>query len=238
MSDRILVLLRHGQSELKHQNRLSGWADAPLTDEGREAARNAGRVLLEAGYDFDVGVASVLRRSVRTLRLALDEMGFRWIPVVRDWRLNERHWGALEGLTRTEAAERFGEEQVRRWSRNLGERPPALAPDDPRHPDFDLRYAHLSRGEVPGAESLADTFERVSRCWEETIAPHLLMGSRLLVCAHRDSLRALVNFLDEVGEDDVADYEFPAGFPLVYRLDERLRVAARHTPGGPKAAWA
>ncbi len=229
-----LVLLRHGQSTWNAENRFTGWTDVDLTPLGVEEAKRAGRLLAEGGYDFDVAYTSVLRRAIRTLWIALDELDRMWLPQHADWRLNERHYGALQGDNKAEAAARFGEEQVHRWRRSYATRPPAMAPGDPRSPGHDPRYRHLRGDELPAGESLADTVRRVLPCWETEIAPRVARGERVLVSAHGNSLRALAMHLDGMGEDEVAALEIPTGFPLVYELDEEMKPLRHFYLGDPE----
>lgn len=218
-----LVLLRHGQSTWNLENRFTGWTDVDLSAAGREEARRAGQLLKAGGFTFDVTYTSVLKRAIRTLWIALDEMDMMWLPVVRTWCLNERHYGALQGLNKKETAEKFGQEQVHLWRRGYAIRPPALEEDDPRHPRFDPRYADLSPDERPATESLKDTLERVLPYWHETIAPRVEQGDRVLIAAHGNSLRALVKYLDDISDAEIPGLNIPTGFPLVYELDDELR---------------
>ena len=218
-----LVLLRHGESDWNRENRFTGWTDVDLTARGIEEARAAGRLLRAAGFAFDLAFTSVLRRAIRTLWLALDELELMWIPVEIDWRLNERHYGALQGLNKAETAARFGEAQVLAWRRSYDTRPPALDPSDPRHAANDPRYAHLPPAAIPLTECLADTVARVLPCWEGAIAPAIRGGKRVLIAAHGNSLRALVKHLDGIADDDIVGLNIPTGIPLLYELDQRLR---------------
>ena len=227
-----LVLLRHGESTWNLANRFSGWTDVDLTETGQEQARAAGRRLREEGFEFDVAFTSVLKRAIRTLWVALDEMDRMWIPVVRDWRLNERHYGALQGLNKAETAARFGEEQVLRWRRSYDEPPPALEPGDVRHPEGDARYARVA--DLPRTECLKDTVERMMPLWDEAIAPRVRAGERVLVCAHGNSLRALVKHLGGLDEQEILGVNIPTGAPLVYELDADLREV-RHRYLGDRA---
>jgi len=218
-----LVLLRHGESDWNRENRFTGWTDVDLTARGIEEARAAGRLLRAEGCAFDLAFTSVLRRAIRTLWLALDELELMWIPVEIDWRLNERHYGALQGLNKAETAARFGEAQVLAWRRSYDTRPPALDPSDPRHAANDPRYAHLPPAAIPLTECLADTVARVLPCWEGAIAPAIRGGKRVLIAAHGNSLRALVKHLDGIADDDIVGLNIPTGIPLLYELDQRLR---------------
>lgn len=221
------VLLRHGESTWNHENRFTGWTDVPLSPRGVEEARQAGRRLKQSGYSFDLAYTSVLARAIHTLWYALEELDLMWIAVERDWRLNERHYGALQGLNKTETAEKLGAQQVQDWRRSYHARPPALALDDSRHPAFDPRYAHLPAQSLPATESLADTLVRVQACWNERLLPAVLAGRQLLISAHGNSLRALVKQLDRISDEDVPDLYIPTGVPLVYQLDAHLNVSER-----------
>jgi 2,3-bisphosphoglycerate-dependent phosphoglycerate mutase len=218
-----LVLLRHGESQWNLENRFTGWTDVDLTEKGREEAREAGILLREGGYDFDVAYTSVLKRAIRTLWIALDEMDRMWIPVVRDWRLNERHYGALQGLNKAETAVKFGEEQVKIWRRSYSTPPPDLTPEDERFPGRDRRYASLTKAELPLTESLKETVARFVPYWEGTIAPDVKSGRRVLIAAHGNSLRALVKHLDGISDDEIVGLNIPTGVPLVYHLDADLK---------------
>ena len=217
-----VVLLRHGESEWNLSNRFSGWTDVDLTDTGREEAARSGQALLEGGFSFDLAYTSVLKRAVRTLWIVLDRMDLMWIPVVRDWRLNERHYGALQGLNKAETAAEHGEEQVLLWRRSYDVPPPPLAPGDDRHPGRDPRYAAVPQGDVPLTESLKETVARFVPYWEEVIAPDVRAGKRVLIVAHGNSLRALVKHLDGISDEDVIDLNIPTGVPLVYDLNDDL----------------
>ena len=215
-----LVLLRHGESGWNRENRFTGWTDVDLSPQGIEEARSAGRLLRAEGYAFDFAYTSVLKRAIRTLNLALEELDQLWIPVAKDWRLNERHYGALQGLNKAETAAKFGEAQVLVWRRSYDTPPPALEPGDPRHEARDPRYAGVA---VPTTECLKDTVARVIPFWESTIAPAVRSGRRLLVAAHGNSLRALIKHLDGVSDADIVGLNVPTGVPLVYELDDNLR---------------
>lgn len=217
-----VVLLRHGESDWNLTNRFSGWTDVDLTDTGREEARTSGRLLAEEGFTFDIAYTSVLKRAIRTLWIVLDEMDLMWIPVVRHWRLNERHYGALQGLNKAETAAEHGEEQVLLWRRSYDTPPPELAPYDERHPALDPRYASVPPGELPLTESLEQTVARFVPYWEAHIVPDIAAGKRVLVAAHGNSLRALVKHLDGISDADVIDLNIPTGVPLVYDLDDGL----------------
>jgi 2,3-bisphosphoglycerate-dependent phosphoglycerate mutase len=218
-----VVLLRHGESEWNKTNRFTGWTDVDLTEKGVEEAKQAGRLLKAEGYDFDLAFSSVLKRAIRTLWLALDEMDLLWLPVERSWRLNERHYGALQGLNKAETAAEFGDEQVKIWRRSYDVPPPALEPGDPRHPSHDRRYADLSPEELPLTECLKDTVARFLPYWHGAIAPAILSGKRVIVAAHGNSIRALVKYLDNVSDADIVELNIPTGVPLVYELDADLK---------------
>jgi 2,3-bisphosphoglycerate-dependent phosphoglycerate mutase len=228
-----LVLCRHGQSDWNLKNLFTGWTDVDLTDLGRKEAAEAGRTLLEQGYDFDVAFTSVLKRAIRTLWIMLDELDRMWLPVTRDWRLNERHYGDLQGLNKAETAAKYGDEQVHIWRRSYSTEPPPLDPADPRHPLHDKRYAGIPN--LPATESLASTLARVKPCWDERIAPELAAGRNVLIAAHGNSLRALVKMLDRLSEDDITGFNIPTGIPLVYELDDSLRPIRREFLGDPDA---
>ena len=229
-----LVLLRHGQSVWNRENRFTGWTDMDLSPVGIEEARRAGRLLLEGGFTFDVAFTSVLKRAIRTLWIVLDVMDLMWIPVHSSWRLNERHYGALQGLNKAETAAHYGEEQVKIWRRSYHIRPPALNTLDPRFPGCDRRYADICVQDLPSTECLKDTVARFLPYWDETIVPAILDGKRVLIAAHGNSLRALVKHLDEIGDDDIVDLNIPTGIPLVYELDDRLRPVRREYLGDPE----
>ena len=218
-----LVLLRHGQSEWNKENRFTGWTDVGLSEQGRREAQNAGQLMATEKFEFDVAQTSVLKRAIHTLWIALDEMDLAWIPVRRSWRLNERHYGALQGLNKAETAARHGEAQVKIWRRSYDTSPPPLALDDPRHPSRDPRYAGLSAAELPLAESLKDTVARFLPYWHSNIAPDVRAGKKVLIAAHGNSLRALVKYLDDVPDDEIVELNIPTGVPLVYLLDEDLK---------------
>ena len=238
MSAFTLVLLRHGFSTWNQENRFTGWTDVDLADRGRAEALEAGRLLKEGGYVFDIAYTSVLKRAIRTLWITLDVLDQMWLPVEKDWRLNERHYGALQGLNKAETAARHGEAQVKIWRRSYDIPPPALAPDDPRHPSRDPRYASLRPSSLPLTESLKDTVARFLPYWHETIAPTVRSGKRVLIAAHGNSLRALVKYLDDVPEAEIVDLNIPTGIPLVYELDEHLKPLRHYYLGDPAAAAA
>jgi 2,3-bisphosphoglycerate-dependent phosphoglycerate mutase len=229
-----LVLLRHGESVWNRENLFTGWTDVDLSDRGQEESRQAGQNLKEQGFVFDVAYTSMLKRAIRTLWILLDEMDLLWLPVRKDWRLNERHYGALQGLNKAETAEKFGEEQVKLWRRSYQVRPPALDEGDPRHPRFDPRYARLGRELLPATECLQDTVERVLPFWREQIVPALQRGERPLIVAHGNSLRGLIKYLDGVSDDDIVNLEIPTGKPLVYELDEDLKPIRHYYIGAGK----
>jgi 2,3-bisphosphoglycerate-dependent phosphoglycerate mutase len=229
-----VVLLRHGESTWNKENRFTGWTDVDLSEKGTEEAWEAGRVLKAEGYTFDLAYTSVLKRAIRTLWIVLDEMDLMWIPVIRDWRLNERHYGALQGLNKSEMAAKFGEEQVRIWRRSYDIRPPALEKTDPRYPGHDRRYKDLTEAELPLTECLKDTVARFLPCWHNRIAPDIRAGKRVLIAAHGNSLRALVKYLDNIPDQDIVALNIPTGMPLVYELDESLRPIRSFYLGDPE----
>lgn len=233
-----LVLLRHGESTWNRENRFTGWKDVDLTDRGVEEARAAGRLLAREGFDFDLTFTSLLKRAIRTLNLALEEMDRLWLPVVKDWRLNERHYGALQGLNKAETAAKYGEAQVLAWRRSYDVPPPALEPGDERHPARDLRYAKLDPGVLPLTECLKDTVARVVPYWTERIAPRVAAGERVLVAAHGNSLRALIKHFDGMSDEAIVGENVPTGIPLVYELDDRLVARGRRYLGDPAAVAA
>jgi len=231
-----LVLVRHGESTWNLENRFTGWTDVPLTDTGVAQAREAGRLMRAAGHDFDVAYTSVLKRAVWTLWYALDELDRTWLPVVNDWRLNERHYGALQGLNKAETAARYGDAQVLAWRRSYDVPPPPLDPSDPRWEAGDRRYANLAPAQVPFTECLKDTVARVLPCWHEVLAPAIRSGRRVLVAAHGNSMRALVKYLDGIGDEEIVGLNIPNGIPLVYELDANLRPLSSRYLGDPQAA--
>ncbi|MBW7931499.1 MAG: 2,3-diphosphoglycerate-dependent phosphoglycerate mutase [Gammaproteobacteria bacterium] len=228
-----LVLCRHGQSIWNLENLFTGWVDVDLTPQGRAEASEAGRQLKALGLEFDHACTSVLKRAIRTLWIILDEMDLMWIPVERSWQLNERHYGALQGLNKMQTAAEHGEEKVKIWRRSYDIPPPALADDDPRHPRFDRRYRQVAT--LPAAESLKDTLARVLPYWEASIAPRLQAGQNVLVAAHGNSLRALVKMLEGISDADITELNIPTGVPLLYELDGRLRARDRRYLGDPDA---
>jgi 2,3-bisphosphoglycerate-dependent phosphoglycerate mutase len=231
-----LVLCRHGQSDWNLKNLFTGWHDVDLTEKGIQEAKDAGRLLRELDYDMDIAFTSVLKRAIRTLWLMLDEMDRMWIPVVRDWRLNERHYGALQGLNKAETAAKYGDEQVHIWRRSYATPPPALEIDDARHPSHDPRYRGIAN--LPATESLATTLERVTPCWEQLVAPELKSGKNVLIAAHGNSLRALVKMLDGISEDEITGFNIPTGVPIAYELDDDLQPISRNFLGDPEAVAA
>jgi 2,3-bisphosphoglycerate-dependent phosphoglycerate mutase len=218
-----LVLVRHGESEWNKENRFTGWTDVDLSEKGRAEAMEGGRILKQEGYTFDIAYTSVLKRAIRTLWTILDEMDLMWIPVHRDWRLNERHYGALQGLNKSETAAKFGEEQVKIWRRSYDIPPPPLEKSDPRWPGYERRYTGLSEVELPLTECLKDTVARFLPLWHETIAPMVKSGNRVIIAAHGNSLRALVKYLDNISDSEIVGLNIPTGVPLVYELDESLK---------------
>lgn len=230
-----VVLLRHGESEWNKENRFTGWTDVDLSERGIAEAIQAGKTLKEAGYIFDLAYTSVLKRAIRTLWLVLDQMDLMWIPVKNSWRLNERHYGALQGLNKAEMAAKFGEEQVHIWRRSYDVRPPALEKTDERYPGNDPRYKDLSEDELPLTECLKDTVARFLPYWHEEIAPTIRSGKRVLIAAHGNSLRALVKYLDNVPDDEIVGLNIPTGIPLVYELDENLKPIQHYYLGDAEA---
>ncbi len=228
-----LVLCRHGQSDWNLKNLFTGWTDVDLTEQGIDEGIAAGRTLADLDDDFDIAFTSVLKRAIHTLWLMLDEMDRLWIPVTRDWRLNERHYGALQGLNKAETAAKYGDEQVHVWRRSYDIAPPQLDTDDERHPSHDARYAGIDN--LPATESLATTLERVLPCWSELIAPELRAGRNVLIAAHGNSLRALVKMLDEVSDEEITEFNIPTGIPLAYELDANLKPLSREFLGDPEA---
>jgi len=231
-----LVLVRHGESTWNLENRFTGWTDVPLTDTGVAQAREAGRLLRQEGFEFDLAYTSVLRRAVWTLWHCLDAMERTWLPITHDWRLNERHYGALQGLNKADMARQYGDEQVLVWRRSYDTPPPALEASDPRGERDDPRYAHLAPGQVPLTECLKDTVARVLPCWNERLAPAIRSGQRVLVAAHGNSIRALVKMLDGISDADIVGLNIPNGIPLVYDLDADLRPIRRAYLGDAEAA--
>lgn len=231
-----LVLLRHGESAWNKENRFTGWTDVDLTDKGREEARTAGRLLRDGGFAFDLVFTSVLKRAIWTSILALDELDQLWLPVERSWRLNERHYGALQGLNKAETAEKHGEAQVKIWRRAYAIAPPPLETNDERHPARDPRYTNLPAADLPATESLEDTVERFLPYWRESIAPRIAAGKRVMIAAHGNSLRALVKYLDSISDEAIVELNIPTGIPLVYELDTNLKPIKSYYLGDPEAA--
>ncbi|MGD9666258.1 MAG: 2,3-diphosphoglycerate-dependent phosphoglycerate mutase [Synergistaceae bacterium] len=230
-----IVLLRHGESEWNKENRFTGWTDVPLSEKGLLEAQSAGKVLKENGFAFDKAYTSVLKRAIKTLWCVLEEMDLMWIPVENSWKLNERHYGGLQGLNKSETAAKYGDEQVKIWRRSYGTRPPLLEKTDERYPGKDPRYAGLAEDELPAGECLADTVARVVPYWEEAIAPDIRAGKRLVIAAHGNSLRALVKYLDGISEKEILELNIPTGIPLVYELDEELKPIKHYYLGDEKA---
>ncbi len=233
-----VVLLRHGESTWNKENRFTGWTDVDLSAKGIEEAHSAGKVLREQGYTFDLAYTSVLKRAIRTLWITLDEMDLMWIPVIRNWRLNERHYGALQGLNKAETAAKYGEQQVLVWRRSYDTPPPALEKNDERYPGKDRRYADLTQKELPLTECLKDTVERFLPFWHETIAPTIKSGKRVIIAAHGNSLRALVKYLDNISDEKIVGLNIPTGMPLVYELDKDLKPIKSEYLGDPEAVKA
>lgn len=233
-----LVLLRHGQSTWNLSNRFTGWTDVDLSETGVAEAHQAGQILKAEGYEFDLALTSVLKRAIRTLWIAMDEMDLMWIPVERAWQLNERHYGALQGLNKAETAEKYGQEQVHIWRRSYSIPPPPLDINDPRHPRFEKRYAGLKPEQVPACESLKDTLARVLPYWDATIVPYLKQGKKLLVAAHGNSLRAMVKHLDHISDEEITELNIPTGIPLVYELDEDMKALKHYYLGDQALAEA
>ncbi|SET35523.1 phosphoglycerate mutase [Nitrosomonas marina] len=217
-----IVLLRHGESIWNKENRFTGWTDVDLTPKGIKEARNAGRLLSEAGFSFDIAYTSVLKRAIRTLWLTLDVMDLMWLPIHNTWRLNERHYGALQGLNKAETAAKFGDEQVLIWRRSYDIRPPELSIEDERYPGTDIRYKNLNRSELPRTECLKDTVARFLPYWKNIIAPQVQSGKNIIITAHGNSLRALVKYLDNISDQDILNCNIPTGIPLIYELDDEL----------------
>lgn len=226
-----LVLIRHGESVWNKENRFTGWKDVPLSDRGHDEAEAAGQLLLDEGFNFDIAYTSVLKRAIRTLWHVMEEMDLMWIPVIRDWKLNERHYGALQGLNKAETAKQHGEDKVLIWRRSYDTPPPALEKTDKRWPGHDPRYKDLDPNDIPTTECLKDTVERVVPYWEQEIAPKVKAGKRVLIAAHGNSLRALVKHLDGISDDDIVGVNIPTGMPLVYKLDKNLKPISKQYLG-------
>ena len=230
-----VVLLRHGESVWNKENRFTGWTDVDLSEKGVVEAQEAGKILKAEGFNFDLAYTSVLKRAIKTLSIALEEMDLLWIPVVKNWRLNERHYGALQGLNKAETAERHGGDQVHLWRRSYDVPPPGLDEDDERFPGRDPRYRDLEKKELPHTECLKDTVDRFLPYWHEEIGPTIKSGTRVLIAAHGNSLRALVKYLDEISDEDIPGLNIPTGVPLVYELDEELKPIKHYYLGDPEA---
>jgi 2,3-bisphosphoglycerate-dependent phosphoglycerate mutase len=228
-----LVLLRHGESIWNKENRFTGWTDVDLSEKGIREAKQAGKVLKKEGYSFDVAFTSVLKRAIRTLWIVQDEMNLMWLPVNLSWRLNERHYGALQGLNKAEIAAKYGEEQVLKWRRSYDIRPPALEKTDERSPGNDPRYKDLDNKDIPLTECLKDTVKRYLPYWHEVIVPTIRSGKRVIICAHGNSIRALVKYVDDVSDVDIVGINIPTGIPLIYELDERLKPVKNYYLGDP-----
>ncbi|MCS7299478.1 MAG: 2,3-diphosphoglycerate-dependent phosphoglycerate mutase [Spirochaetia bacterium] len=229
-----MVLVRHGESVWNKENRFTGWTDVDLSERGVEEAKKAGKVLKENGFTFDIAFTSVLKRAINTLHIILSEMDLLWIPEYKSWRLNERHYGALQGLNKSEMADKYGEEQVKIWRRSYDVPPPALEKSDPRYPGNDPRYKHLKPEEIPLTESLKDTVARVIPYWEEVIAPTIKEGKKIIISAHGNSLRALVKYLDNISDTEIVELNIPTGIPLVYELDQNLKPINKYYIGDPE----
>ena len=230
-----LVLLRHGESVWNKENLFTGWTDVDLSEKGVEEARQAGRLLKAEGYTFDIAYTSVLKRAIRTLWLVMDEMDLMWIPVFRNWRLNERHYGALQGMNKAQTAEKYGEDQVKIWRRSYDTRPPELTTDDERYPGLDRRYENLRKKDIPLAECLKDTIDRTLPYWVDTIAPAIRAGENVIVVAHGNSLRGLVKYLDNMKDEEIVALNIPTGIPLVYELDDNMKPLTHYYLGDPEA---
>jgi len=228
-----VVLLRHGQSTWNKENKFTGWTDVDLSEKGLAEAKKAGEVLKKEGFTFDIAFTSVLKRAIRTLWITLDELDLMWIPVIRHWRLNERHYGALQGLNKSETAKKYGEEQIKIWRRSYNTQPPALEKTDERYSGNDPRYANLTEDELPLTECLKDTVARFMPYWQETIAPTIKSGKKVLIAAHGNSLRALVKYLDNVSEEEIVGLNIPTGIPLIYELDDDLKPVKHYYLGDP-----
>ena len=229
-----VVLLRHGESIWNKENKFTGWTDVPLTRKGVEQARNAGRILKKESYTFDVAFTNMLKRAIDTLKIVLEELDINNIPVHESWRLNERHYGALQGLNKAETAEKYGEELVQKWRRSYDVRPPKLSKDDERYPGKDPKYKDLDEKDIPLTESLKDTVKRFLLCWKEEIIPVIRSGKRIIISASHNSLRALVKYLDKIPDKDIPNLTIPLGIPLVYELDDNLKPIKHYYLGDPK----
>jgi 2,3-bisphosphoglycerate-dependent phosphoglycerate mutase len=231
-----IVLLRHGESEWNKENRFTGWTDVDLSEKGVNEAMTGGKLMKEAGFKFDLAYTSVLKRAIRTLWLALEEMDLLWIPVIKTWRLNERHYGALQGLNKAETAQKYGDEQVHIWRRSYDIQPPALTAEDERFPGKDPRYGDLGKNELPFTECLKDTVARFLPFWHETVVPAIKSGKQIIIAAHGNSLRALVKYLDDIPESEIVELNIPTGIPLVYELDADLKPVKHYYLGDPEEA--
>ncbi|MCU0665688.1 MAG: 2,3-diphosphoglycerate-dependent phosphoglycerate mutase [Candidatus Omnitrophica bacterium] len=229
-----IVLLRHGESVWNKENKFTGWTDVDLSDKGRQEARKAGEVLKKEGFVFDIAYTSVLKRAIRTLWTALDVMDLMWIPVINSWRLNERHYGGLQGLNKSEMAAKYGEQQVLIWRRSYDIQPPALEDNDPRHPKFDARYKDMDKKDIPATECLKDTVSRFLPYWHDTIAASIKSGKKVIIAAHGNSLRALVKYLDNISDEAIVKLNIPTGMPLVYELDKDLKPIKNYYLGDPE----
>jgi len=230
----ILVLLRHGESQWNLENRFTGWTDVDLTDKGIREAKSSGKILKEGGFNFNLVYTSVLKRVIQTMDICLSKMGLSDISIKYNWRLNERHYGALQGLNKAETAQKYGDEQVLIWRRSYSTQPPPLELDDERHPRFDDRYSNLTENELPASECLKDTVERFLPYWHDTIAPSIQSGKKVLIVAHGNSLRALVKYLDKISDEEIVGLNIPTGIPLVYELDNKLNPTKHYYLGNPE----
>lgn len=227
-----LILIRHGESIWNQENRFTGWSDADLSENGYIQAKQAGRILKKHGYNFDAGFTSVLKRAIKTLHIILEELDHLWIPVQKSWRMNERFYGALQGLNKAEIIARYGEEQVQKWRRDPHENPPAITKEDERYPGHDLRYQHLTSRELPLTENLSETIDRVLPFWNEAIVPVMRKNQKVIICAHGNSLRALIKYIDNLNDKQVTALEIPTGIPLVYELDDELNRIRHYSLSG------
>lgn len=229
-----VVLIRHGESVWNKENLFTGWADVTLSEKGVTEAKNGGAVLKKEGFTFDIAYTSVLTRAIKTLNLALEEMGLLWVPVVKDWRLNERHYGALQGLNKAQTAEKYGEDQVKVWRRSYDTPPPAMEKTDERYAGHDARYKNMNEKDIPLTECLKDTVARVVPYWENTILPDIKNGKKVVIAAHGNSLRALVKYLDNISDEEIVELNIPTGMPLVYELDDAYRAVKKYYLGDPE----
>ena len=233
-----LIMVRHGESDWNLQNRFTGWIDVDLSETGLKEARRAGQQMRDEGFKIDIAYTSVLKRAIRTLWMSLEEMDQMWVPVVRTWRLNERHYGSLQGLNKAETAEKYGNDQVKVWRRSYSTPPPDLSTDDPTHPRHDRRYAHVDPNQLPNTESLSITLERVMPFWEDVIYADLKAGKTVLVAAHGNSLRAMIKYLDKISDDEITELNVPTGVPRVYKFDDDMNVTERRYLGDEEAVKA